>query len=557
MNRFLEVSIFTLAPFLINISLATWGKFWGFQEFPQFVLWANALGVVVWVAWVEWLKKSGQGIGSGKPNFWFQKNYYLLFSLQFLFFCIFPIRHMGYGDGILLLENVYLETQLFGMQITLDEIWEAGIHSWVFRSLDGDPRDSYRWVSTLAGFFYLLLALKILNAEKKSESVKITDILIFFSPTVLLLFYGYVENYTLVSLYLVITLWIGRSFLLNQSSLSNRTQIFLMAFLASFGATLHLVFGYMIFALIFFARQKSPSRKQFVLLSIVSGSIGVFWIGGHFLYFLVFSDPTANPSQSHVLTPPIYPWKRMISLNHFKEIFGVAWFSSSFPILVLLFSWTKNRKKTWEFWKRPENYWIVLSCAGFFLHGFVHNPMLGFPTDWDLFSFYALPLTYLAFLTLPLLERFQVYLIPYAVYSFVFTVALAYQLGNNPIEKEEDYRITIGLTQDYITAKKDRIQEIHPTTKKLYVKLDHFLFKAERIIQALPVEFEFDKRNALLMEISHFRNELEEEIQSTEVGKLQKKWVKSYLTKLTEFHHRFIAIRQAYTKYHLGKESSP
>ena len=94
-------------------------------------------------------------------------------------------------------------------------------------------------------------------------------------------------------------------------------------------------------------------------------------------------DNPANPPGSWT-----YPW---LSPNHLadlaNEVLLCGWFSLS--ILCSVLSIGKNQRTSLPIGLRAFFALQLLACASFLL---LWNPWLGFPTDWDLFSFFAWPL---------------------------------------------------------------------------------------------------------------------------------------------------------------------
>lgn len=543
----LRILIYFSLPLWINLLILYTTDFWGFDGVEYFVAFGNAFTLLaIGIIWLYNIRK-GSNIHL-ENSAWFENIYPYIFAVQFLLFIVYPFQNLNYGDGIILLENVFLEGSLFSFQISLDEVWEAFLHSYLFSLFPQDPRLIYRIFSTIAGFLYLGMSIHIAQKERSERSIY--SILLFLTPGGLLLFYGYGENYTLVSIYLFFMLYIGRQWIIEKK---NESSIFYMAILGAIGASFHLVFGYMLISLIFYTWYTSK-KGHFIRNSSVAACIGFAWIGGIFAYFLFLSDPTTNPSQTHVLTPPLYPWKRLISMNHLKEILSVTWFTAAFPVTIITLSLLFKKKESIEILKKPENKYILFAVIGFYIHSFIHNPSLGFPADWDLFSFYFIPLTYLAFILFPVLKNYLIYTILLAIYFIGFQISLAIHLTDNPSELEVEYHQTIEIAENYIEKYGDLFQGIDPSKKKLYLKLDHFLFKAESILKKMSENPVNQNKTKLLSEIESYKEELQLETVGKK-GNYSKPWLKDFLDRLTKFHHEFILIRQEDKKYHLEMEN--
>lgn len=261
------------------------------------------------------------------------------FALYFLLMLVFPLADLSWGDGILLLETNALETDLFGYQLAMDEIGETTIHSFVsrlltFLGMESDPRNSYRLLSSLSGLIILSL-LGWYLPNQTSRTRKVSGGFLFLGAGGFLLFFGYAENYTLVSLIIFLTIFILRKQIRKENSY--RRILFTATILVSIGIYFHLVAGYLAVLLFYLWYEFSPKENKWkdLLLCTILGSV---LLGIGFGYFLFVSDPTIDRQSSHVLHPPFYPLKRLVSANHFKEILSVIWWNASVPFSILIFS---------------------------------------------------------------------------------------------------------------------------------------------------------------------------------------------------------------------------
>jgi len=465
-----------------------------------------------------------------------------VYAFQLLVFILFPVRNLNYGDGIILLENVFLEGFVFGFQITLDEFWEAFLHSYLFvNSGVEDPRTIYRWISTIAGFFYLLIALRIVKNEEEKG-------IFYLTSGNLLLFYGYAENYTLVSLFLVLSLYLGGKWLEENKS---ETYILLMAILASIAVSFHLVYGYMGLSLLYFAKKLSKGTFAFVRNSVFSLIMAGTYLTVLFVFFLFYNDPTVSPSETHLLSPPIYPWKRWISLNHVSEILGVFWFTTMFSGIVLLFSYLSDRKEFCLILQRPRARFFALAVFGFFIHAFFHNPTLGFPGDWDLFGFYSFPCLFLAIELYPIWKKSYHLVLNLALYSVLFHWLMASNLSKNPEYLEREYKQSLAYASQYLEERASIIQRIHKDSKKISLKIDHFLYKSGWELESFHPESIQKMSPEIYKELEEYKREWNLHLRETQ-GRPSKEFLKLFLNQLTNFHYRLISIRREDRKYHPG-----
>lgn len=522
-------------PLFINILLALFTNYWGFSgNKPYVILGSSLLLIFLFVIrrkGTSYLDKIILKLNSIEIQYFYPYCY----GLIFLMFCFIPIRNLNYGDGIILFENSYLEGKIFGFQITLDEFLEGFLHSIFINAFD-ETRKIYRWISTLAGLLFLTFSIFIIQKEKRSN---IEGLLLLTSGSTLL-FFGYAENYTLVSLYLYFFLYLIYN--LTKKG-KDSSVIYLIALLASLGALFHLVFGYIAISLAYFAYYKSEKDK-FLFNSLISILLASFLIGFVFTYFLFFSDPIASSNQTHIMSLPFYPLRKIISTNHLIEILGNLWFTNGFAVVFLSFAYLSNKNKFKEFCSLPENILIILVILGFFIHSIVFNPLLNYPTDWDLMSFYSIPLIFFCFLYYPHMENKNI-ILPFLLYFLGFIISTALSLSTNPPNLETSFITDMNIAKTYVEENKIKYESIHKYNKKDYLKLDYFLFKARTKLHKINHK----DRDSLIKENYQYKKELDQAVENSS-GRLDKLWSKNFFIKLTDYHHRYLKVLEEGKKYH-------
>lgn len=402
----------------------------------------------------------------------------------FIGLLIFPIRNMDWGDGLLLLETNLLETKLFGFQFTLDEILETVLHSQLSNTLSNlgftdDPRNSYTFLSQSAGIGIIFGFLWMAKENFKSNSL---SILILLSSGGILLTFGYAENYTLVTachlfLYIFISKYVknpqDREILLYGSTV-----------LVAISMLFHLVSGYLVLLLAYLWFEHSPKEKKIkhlLLCGLIGFSILIPW----FLYFIYFHDPTIDKNSTHLIHPPFYPKNRLVSLNHIKEIISVIYWNASIASLFLLYQIFFSKHAWKNFIQRPESKTMIVAILAFFLHGFFHNPQLGFPADWDLLGFYWLPITYLAHQFWIQSKENEIEWIPPFLFGTLIVVFSAITLNKTNPDKEILWEVTKGTIQSYVAENKKYIDSLPKEDKKFFAKGDFLFYKGANITTQL------------------------------------------------------------------------
>ncbi|PKA25553.1 dolichyl-phosphate-mannose--protein mannosyltransferase [Leptospira levettii] len=420
-------------------------------------------------------------------------------GFYFLFMLWFPIRNRNWGDGLLLLETNLLETKLFGFQFTLDEILESILHSKLtsilsYFQFDEDPILSYSILSYIAGI--LILSGFLWLGKKKQKDL---SILVLLSSGGVLLTFGYAENYTLVTaVHLLFYLFLNR---FSQDTKDSDILLYGSTAFVALSMLFHLVSGYLVIYLVYlwiFHSPKEKKLKHLVICTFLGGIILFPW----FVYFSVFHDPTVDRNSTHLIHPPFYPIKRWVSTSHIKEIFSVLYWNVSFSSFFLLYQWYFQKEKWNHFIQKPNHKLILVTTFAFILHGFLHNPQLGFPADWDLMGFYWLPITVLAFLYWNSETEVPVEWIPLLLLCVTLVMISAMELSKTNPKDELVWQITKKAITKYSIENQSFIQSLPKEDKKFFAKGDFLFFKGEYITDQLC---DFKEKKSLIQSMKDHR----------------------------------------------------
>ncbi len=464
----------------------------------------------------------------------------------FILMLVFPFRNLSWGDGIILLETNLLETLLFGAQIAMDEILETSIHSLVFRILaffkySLDNRYSYQLISYLTGAIFLSFIGWKLKSKDSNHNLMIGSI--FLSSSGFLVFFGYAENYSILSLYFLIFIYLIRSWILE-----NKSAMYLLlgaTILVTLGIYLHLVSGFLAFVLFYLWLKFSPPKKKGKHLMICSLVGGLLLIVG-FSYLMLLHDPTLDRKSSHLLHPPLYPWKRLVSINHIIEILSVMWYNSKIPVFILSFFYIFERNKLRYFFNEKANTLVFVVFLSFFCNAFFINPMLGFPADWDMIGFYWIPLAYLSYLLLNEYPELKIKFASLIFFGLALQFVQAKHLSYLEPVKERQLLITLNIVYQYVSENEKMIRTLPKNDKKFFAKTDFFFFKSLQMTKRMC---DFPKKEILQNELISLRKEFRE---GTFSGNLENKtWVKDFLTKATNTNTFFIKSLEEYNLCHL------
>ncbi len=464
-----------------------------------------------------------------------------LLAAYFLFSLLFPLQNMNWGDGLILLENSFLDVKLFGFQVALDEVGSTVFNSLFSRTLpmfgeEIDAKLSYQLVSYLCGIVFLLGIGWYLPSEKR-ENRELSGILLFLVSGGSLLFFGYAENYAILTLLVLFFLiWTRKAIL------ADKQPIYILL-----GATLwvsvcilfHIVSGYLAFVLLYLWLRFSPKEEKLRHLLYCSlAGFSVLVLG--FSYFLFFSDPTIDRQSSHILHPPFYPWKRMISIGHAKDFFSVLWWNCFLPAYFCLAVFLYQKDKWKQILSLPENRIFLFSILGFTLHAFTMNPLLGFPGDWDIMGVYWTSFALLGWVFWKEVPSLAFRFLPLLVFTGILFVWNAQTLSIVPEDDESERVFTKELVVAYSELNGKKIDSLPKGDKKFFSKMDFFFFKAYLVTERICP---FSEKEQILSELKSLR----EEFQSAYDRKLakDKTWYKDFITRATETNTKYVKSLKA------------
>ena len=522
---------FSGIPYLLLFGLSFIPNLWIFFGEPIFIRWTTIIFFVLHAFYILKFKSFHLKIESFLGSKYISVS---LIVLGILFFITFPIRNLALGDGILLIENIILETLAFQYSVVPDELLEGFAHSLLYKFLlpyTQNPMISYRILSTFIGIVLLTIFTFIYS---KSKNVSII-LLLFFSTGGSLLYYGYTENYVLVSLTIFLTLLYGYKTISVESN-SNK-QILTIAFLGALSAVTHLISGFLLFALAYYCFCISnPNHKKIfgenfsklfnirlfknVLGAGIVASLVIFPI---YIYYIYFSDLQIDLSLAHASHPPFLPIKKIFSLGHLKDLGLEAIFVGFTSILSIIYFYIFQRDEFKIIIEEKQFQFLILSFLGFFLHFLTYNPLLGYPADWDLMGFIWIPLFLLNVHLLknnpkPYLELFPLY-----IFCWIFVTYTAFNLSKKN-QEEEKIKFLVESIQEYLPTFKNIEPTLENKHKKTYIHTDYFLFRTNNKLKSMDEPSLLQESDALMTEFKKENLLVDKE-----------KW-KKFIQRATEFH---------------------
>ena len=314
-------------------------------------------------------------------------------------FWLLRIRHLNWGDANILVIGLSQKDApvLYNWQAPLtvflhQRLWQL----WAEPTLGWGVDTVYAAISVLCGGLFVFIALKLSYALGENFAQRATVAGIILTGGALQLFFGYVENYTIISMGILLFLWMGLRVTRGQSPLWHATLVlsltnaFHPSTIVLWGAPLYLAW-----------KQYRAGEAQFAIsqaillppLLVASTVLSMMEWGNHGLSAFLGDDRPGGGD--HIWFVPlsldaVSEWQRyaMFSWGHFVDWGNEVLLTMPFaaPIIVLAGAklW-QMRDKLSETWKTQTTFFAVASI-GYLLLTWLWNADYGIQKDWDLFS---------------------------------------------------------------------------------------------------------------------------------------------------------------------------
>ncbi len=412
-------ALFLLGVHVIAANLpASWAFFWyparlvgpGGRLSPAEWLWSVApyaalarwlqLALAAVVAVITWRLGFAQSISLAWPSFPARGRWRALIALLSLpLFWIGRIVHTRWGDAYLLVKGIaHPDVRLmYNWQAPLDTY----VHAWLFRLGEArwgwtDALPAYWVISSLAGALAVWTLLRLAQEVGRSDGERW---LLFGIPATLgamQLFFGYPENYTLISLLMLIFFWLSWRYSQGRGSLWGPS---ITLALAHGFHPITIILQPALWLLAWWGwrrRGQSPWRLliQLVLpsLAVGAGVLALMTAGGHGLEaFLGAEAPGGGDHRWWVpLAQATGEWEyyTMFSRGHFMDILNQQWLSQPFTLFTLALL------AIFLFKKLPCDIYsgfLLLAAGAYLFLILAWNPDYGGQRDWDLFATAAWP----------------------------------------------------------------------------------------------------------------------------------------------------------------------
>lgn len=295
------------------------------------------------------------------------------------------------GDGITLLTQFSRDNP----PIKSREIGEMAAHAWAKRlsSDTGLPSAlfAYRFVSFLAGFLFLTLVVVFTRLRYGGKQQAAFHALGIVSGGYMLLYFGYVENYSLFC-FSVALFTLGGLLILHRDF--SRWLILIPTALAIF---LHILGITLLPAAVYLLLRDSRLglrlwRTSWAIRLALAAAI-ISLVGCVFAYFYIQDD-----FFRFSIVSPFRNWHSvrgytLFSSRHLSDIINLLLTLVPGIFVAAAVFWTVRQR---ELIRRAEFPFLCLLALSTVGASFIFDPKLGMPRDWDLFSFCGIPLAALS-----------------------------------------------------------------------------------------------------------------------------------------------------------------
>ncbi len=308
------------------------------------------------------------------------------FILTLTAFILYYFRSKAhvYGDGYSILDFCSTKSPLeISGQIYL-QLLSVYWHQFIFKVLSMfsffDKENIFALANVLGGIISLWALWSISNVLFRDNYGKRNFVFITtLSSASIILFFGYIENYTWVCM---AGLWSLRFML---SYVKKESGILPVIFFTFLSLSLHLISFPILLTAIYtvllrFDKFKSKKHTSLILVLVLFGSVSI----------VLFAQIMENQTFVPLWAIPNNPYT-LLSLEHISDILNQLFLVAPLGVVLLIIYFFNKKNKDVSF----DNSGKILFLLSFltFLSAIFIDPKLGATRDWDLLSSYGLPLT--------------------------------------------------------------------------------------------------------------------------------------------------------------------
>ena len=410
----------------------------------------------------------------------------------------------GLGDSLDLARRIPVFTDLFGYLDSFDETLtlylRSRLYAWLRPFGATAPEAGALWSSLWgAGFVFFVVN----HMRKRPWREALLGVGLLLGTPSIQVFCGYVENYAEPMFFLCVLLVWGGHLLDGEPGTDGlpMPQLIGIAATAALASMFHLAMGMILPALAYLVYVRSLSRRTFVQQSVTAGVAALGVIVPVWVFFLMLHPHPVSLLDSHVRNPPIYPFREWFGAKHVMDQFNL-WLLCAPGALVLLPLAVLAGKKGFASETRAASaprvqVFYAVAAAGFIVAMFTVHPLLGFPADWDLLSFFCLPVHFLILTWLrPFLRsersgpRVMLPILGAIFAGFLLTSAWIGRNMQSSAESERNLADAEEQAAGFLSElKADAVFRAIPAVRqKQYAKITLFAFRARRELAGTGTE---------------------------------------------------------------------
>lgn len=341
------------------------------------------------ILFTNWLSK----IFFESPRKYYNRLIFIV-SCIILFF-LFPMPNHFLGDGYALLSN------LASPRVSFAKWTEKGATMVLLavQALLGGKNEAtsllaFRIVSAISGGVAIWFFFLVAEIISKDHWRRIWIFSASLFSGVMLLFFGYVENYPMLWIGLSGFIYFSLKYLVTGKGFWASSLFFL------FGFFIHLKILVFLPAYIFVIIRRGKGRALYDRFKVI------FWIlvgiAALISISLILKKYRTDLYFENMFLPlfsgkPIDPSYFVFSLSHLLDCLNMLLILSPFLFLFLVLS----SRGIFEFLRRDITIFLAIASVGNLLFLFLIDPTLTMPRDWDLFSLEAFCLTLLIVILMP------------------------------------------------------------------------------------------------------------------------------------------------------------
>ncbi len=321
-------------------------------------------------------------------------------ALSLIPFYLFRIRHLRWGDAYILSRAIpHPDVQLtYVWQAPLDvylhaRLWQLANRLWGWP----DPIPVYWIVSALCGAVFVWVVLRLAATLGRDRTERLLLVGLILTLGTMQLFFGYIENYSVMAVGVMVFIWLGLRTLRNDLALVWPATALAVTH-AFHPSTIILAPGLLYLAYLLFRQGRASARRLLLSMAVpyvivLTGVVALMTAGQHGVDALMSVDAPGGGDRRWLV--PLFAvttrWEHytMFSLRHALDILNQQLLSAPaiWPALLLVAVFGRRALP-----REDVNFrWLVALALLYLLLTLVWNPDYGGQRDWDLFSPAALP----------------------------------------------------------------------------------------------------------------------------------------------------------------------